>query len=877
MRAKSKAWQEEEICKEAVYTTLEQNVHRSEEDYESAQTQYEQGQYEDAQKSVMQAIAIREMKTLAKRKKQSEVLRENPYYAHIRLKRQDTGEIEEYFLSDSEELDESIQVGENAYIYPFRRNGEGEAPLAEELGRFLDAPDATPFQLSVLREGLECVITYYPILCRYVTIQKRNLMSVSTLLDVEGSEEAEEVFEADEMLMDRLEEYHLDNALCDRFSSLQQQQNDIILSDPKESFIVQGCAGSGSARCMLHRMFYLRECLGDEDWKRVMLIMPASVSREYSADLIRRFRLSDVANCSVEEFYCYLLQAYDGRFRNRQYMIELTEEYLPETYLKQVYSSDIYQTVSEEIRRAIHSYVEDACRILKTPMPEGEQVNSDFIWELLHRLPEEIRKVDSILRTPELAPMDSSREDQAGRLDEQLSRVKNQKKHVLDLKNSIGSDLNQMRDLGENIRKAVTESETFTARNQERINAIMPEMQAAEKQIDRMKNDSDRSSLTARYARLLYSYTDSTETYGRQYRKDAARKKELEDNILSHQETLKQFLHQEESSVWENRRQQRLEDLDSRLGQMEQQEKEVRDELTKYPADASMNAQRRELLAYRAGLEHAHYTLSHLESIVFEQDVSDILEPLKKDCSVQAVYVEKDRDGQQKQSRILYKSDLLYYLMIYQELKASENLPVYDWICVDEAQDLFDQDYRLLHTLYPDAVWNVYGDMQQILKTDCGIRNWKKDTGIDTLYTLESNYRNAPAIVDFCNTKFGTDIEYLGTVKEEEKPVLIRTNPELVQTLFQQDDLVIIVKDDRNFEMLRTIVQKSMAMDFIFLDSQKRTISAEEMKGEHRIVYSVFAARGLEFNKALVYAVGMTKKQKFVACTRVMENLFYYE
>ena len=41
--------------------------------------------------------------------------------------------------------------------------------------------------------------------------------------------------------------------------------------------------------------------------------------------------------------------------------------------------------------------------------------------------------------------------------------------------------------------------------------------------------------------------------------------------------------------------------------------------------------------------------------------------------------------------------------------------------------------------------------------------------------------------------------------------------------------------------------------------------------------YSIYAAKGLEFSKVLVFAEGMTRNQRIVACTRAMDELFYFE
>ena len=64
---------------------------------------------------------------------------------------------------------------------------------------------------------------------------------------------------------------------------------------------------------------------------------------------------------------------------------------------------------------------------------------------------------------------------------------------------------------------------------------------------------------------------------------------------------------------------------------------------------------------YRAGLERACYYLTRLESSVFEQEVWNALAPLKQKCGIRTIHTENTEDGHQRQIRILYKSDLLFY------------------------------------------------------------------------------------------------------------------------------------------------------------------------------------------------------------------------
>lgn len=140
---------------------------------------------------------------------------------------------------------------------------------------------------------------------------------------------------------------------------------------------------------------------------------------------------------------------------------------------------------------------------------------------------------------------------------------------------------------------------------------------------------------------------------------------------------------------------------------------------------------------YRSELERARYYLSRIESSVFEQEVWNELSGAKKENGIETIRIIDGKDGHQRQNRILYKSDLLFYLKIYHSLHKKHSLPDYRMICIDEGQDLHRADYELLRALYPDSVMNIFGDVTQALHVECGISNWQAETGIDTSFYTE--------------------------------------------------------------------------------------------------------------------------------------------
>lgn len=57
-----------------------------------------------------------------------------------------------------------------------------------------------------------------------------------------------------------------------------------------------------------------------------------------------------------------------------------------------------------------------------------------------------------------------------------------------------------------------------------------------------------------------------------------------------------------------------------------------------------------------------------------------------------------------------------------------------------------------------------------------------------------------------------------------------------------------------------------------YVDTKADSVATDKM-----MCYSIFAAKGLEFQNVMVYADGMTDNQKIVACTRAMNELVYCE
>lgn len=875
MNERSRAWVDEEQHKEGIYRSFEKKQRHSTEAVQAAEQYYESGQYED-QDAFMAAGPL----SAARRNKhrldmEIKALYDRPYFAHVQITEKDGGDSDHFFLSDSEWLDTEIDVSgdRSASIIPFKRMLD--RPLLEKVRLLYTMPSRNDITVTVpdRRHGTQFTTIFTPNLIRNVDVFRRELRSVETLLPEMREGEEEEHIEADELLAQRLQENRADARLRNIISTLQRRQFSIIQSDTNLNFVVQGCAGSGKTQCLIHRLFFLRESLSEGGWDKVLLITPTQLFRNYSSELMRRYRLTDVTNCSLADFYCQLLQSYDQRFRNRQYQFELTEEYLPDKYLRQVYAPDQIAAIEAEIQNAIHKHVEEGCALAEIEFTGDAPITIDFVNRVVQRLTEAIQRFDETERAFSDDPEYREHRDAINELDKQIKALQRRQAELLENRTKLSAAKELYDQLISDLAKAKAEEEEW-----ERI------VEKGEKEIvDEMLDQAEAAnaatygyalSLSAkRYAIALYRLLDMIVPDGERAKYNQSYRELLHGITEECQEALNAFLKKQTSATWLRNYEQRRQTNQANLADVEtdiELSQLYLDDHTTWLQDHNVEDAKKQRQAHRAALEHARYYLSRIESSVFEQEVWNALAPLKKECDIETLRIEQLDDGHQRQTRILYKSDLLFYLKIYTALHTTKSQRNYAMICVDEGQDMHAADYQLVREIYPRAILNIFGDTEQVLHESCGISNWRHETDIDTVYTMNDNYRNTPAIVDFCNTQFGSDMRYCGVIKDNQRPKVIDNTVQLLEA-FSRGITTVVLRDKESFELLCELAG-GISSRFEYIDTK-----CDEVPGGKIACYSIYAAKGLEFSKVLVFAEGMTRNQRIVACTRAMDELFYFE
>lgn len=191
-----------------------------------------------------------------------------------------------------------------------------------------------------------------------------------------------------------------------------------------------------------------------------------------------------------------------------------------------------------------------------------------------------------------------------------------------------------------------------------------------------------------------------------------------------------------------------------------------------------------------------------------------------------------------------------------------------NFINIDEAQDISLSEYRLLRSILGDkCIFNLYGDIHQLIYSYKGIRDWDdlKDIISNNRYFLKENYRNTLQISEYCNRTFNFAMNPMGISGTEIKkwPFVLALNNLFGYFRENPDSRIAIIYrkglDNIESEIKRNIPEEKYSLGTL----QPNKIS----------LLTVERAKGLEFEYVLVIENHMTENEKYVSFTRALDNL----
>lgn len=201
-------------------------------------------------------------------------------------------------------------------------------------------------------------IIYSLLLRRSLQIENAQLIEYNTEYDIDNIELGGDVI--DPFLLTVLKDKRRQNKLTDIIKTIQSNQNEIIRKPEKESFIVQGCAGSGKTMILLHRLSFLAFNRRYDSYKHIKIITPNRFFDMHINDLSRELGLDEIERLTVEEFYLSLMKAYSSKIKADAEVI--SEKTMGEDFLKEIYSIDFQNDLVSKYSQ----YWNDVLNELKT-------------------------------------------------------------------------------------------------------------------------------------------------------------------------------------------------------------------------------------------------------------------------------------------------------------------------------------------------------------------------------------------------------------------------------------------------------------------------------------------------------------------------------
>ncbi|MDE6273496.1 MAG: hypothetical protein K2L87_00405, partial [Clostridiales bacterium] len=175
---------------------------------------------------------------------------------------------------------------------------------------------------------------------------KNEYLSVKDVLSPEEIAGRDEEILFDPYLRSIIKSRKDDTKIRDIIETIQEKQFDIITRPERESFILQGCAGSGKTMILLHRLSYLmynNEKLSPHD---VLVITPSDSFNAFIDELAQVLELTRVKTVTLQNYFFRALKN-EGIDLNAKFGFEHEER----RYLEFLYSEQFPAAVQADLKK----------------------------------------------------------------------------------------------------------------------------------------------------------------------------------------------------------------------------------------------------------------------------------------------------------------------------------------------------------------------------------------------------------------------------------------------------------------------------------------------------------------------------------------------
>lgn len=652
-------------------------------------------------------------------------------------------------------------------------------------------------------------------------------------------------------------------------TSIQEKQDQICDLPITDSFVVQGCAGSGKTMVLLHR---LRRALFNKeiDSDDYIYLIPSVDYRSFTKEIADKFSIKEDNIKLYQEYYQLICNNYKKEYAN-----ELV--FAPE-YLERVYSKGFVKQCYEQL---LDSLVEQYNGMIKLCERKLQNIYDYHQANFQDRI--ETTKVNTYIEISNL--LGGIKGYLNVDLDGDLSNVD---EVVLDLNSIYAKAKAEYEEIIGHTQSFEIKDDDSRLLKDAKLQKLAVEITQLEEEIkhcmrfmvrvkqERLKklNDIYLQHKQSVIAKLIEAdkkqYAEKAERLGTvfgslTYEQAGKLLSNISASVKKYHDTVNEFKtnienldayfnknYADEIALWE-----KAANWSNEL--LELKEKLVDDLLPcvnvfKKSAVLSSNLYNAFNSYYTEAKSKAAFTEG------FKQFVNKSNLQIQAQCNTILFNAFKKRIRKEFDIKIcdLYKH--YWYLSAYARYLTREfDYTKYRCIFVDEAQDLSLAEIELIHKLNVDRTrerenpaMNLFGDVHQMI-TKHGISSWSEISFIPTVYELNDNFRNTNQIIEYCKTylpesmrmkQLGVDLGPVNGFDGLEKAV---------NSIKRSDNKVFIVKDD--------YVLNSLNAYFLDLGIRDYTI------------YTVKSVKGLEFKGVYVIDIGMSPQEKYISYTRALANL----
>ena len=210
----------------------------------------------------------------------------------------------------------------------------------------------------VVINSLRCSSIYIVNLTDFDKVEDGKLLSYNTEYDSANVTLEGDI--VDPFLLTVLRDKRRHNRLTDIIRTIQANQNDIIRLPRQESFVVQGCAGSGKTMILLHRLSFLLFNNRNISPATIKIITPNKFFDAHINDLSHELGLDQIPRYTVEEYYVELIRRFSSKIDVDSSVS--SEKGLSEALLQSVYSQEYVDRFAQHYHE-YWSYPNLACHI----------------------------------------------------------------------------------------------------------------------------------------------------------------------------------------------------------------------------------------------------------------------------------------------------------------------------------------------------------------------------------------------------------------------------------------------------------------------------------------------------------------------------------